>query len=317
MLAATPTFADPWAFESNPEVYLLVAFLIGAYVYMVRNIGPGAVAPGQPVVTRRQWISFGAAMAILFVASTWPVHQIGEGYLYFVHMIQHFMLSYVLPPLVLLATPEWLLRTLVGNGRTYRVVRFFSRPVIAAVIFNVMVMVLHIPGVVNASTSNGALHFSLHLLVVLTAVLMWMPVVGPFPELQMSYGGKMIYLFLQSVVPTIPAAWLTFADGVVYRHYGEQPVRVWGISPIDDQQIAAVIMKIGGGLYLWTIVIFMFFRRFGAGDDGPNTYRRGGTMPTAEIVGNDEPELTFDHVEEAFGRTEAPVEPTADRRIQR
>ncbi|MBI4934187.1 MAG: cytochrome c oxidase assembly protein [Actinobacteria bacterium] len=308
------TFADPWAFEPNPEVYVLVAFLVGAYIYMVRNIGPNAVEPGTPVITRRQRNCFIASMLILFFASTWPVHQIGEGYLYSAHMVQHFLLSYVLPPLVLLATPEWLLRALVGQGRTYRVVRFFSKPVVAAVIFNLMVMVLHVPGVVNASTTNGVLHFSLHLFVVLTAVLMWMPVVGPLPELQMSYGGKMIYLFLQSVVPTLPAAWLTFADGVVYSHYGEQPVRVWGLSPIDDQQLAAVIMKIFGGMYLWTIVIFMFFRRFGKGVEAQNSYRRSGRMPAAEITGTDEFPLTYGEVADAFGRTEAPTEPTADER---
>ncbi len=312
---AASAFADPWRFEPNPEVYLLVAFLIGAYVYMVRNIGPGAVEPGEPVVTRKQKFCFVAAMVVLFVASTWPVHQIGEGYLYSMHMVQHFALSYVLPPLVLLATPEWLLRALIGEAQTYRVVRFFSKPVVAGVIFNVMVMVLHIPGVVNASTTNGALHFTLHLMVVLTAVLMWMPVVGPLPELQMGSGGKMIYLFLMSVVPTIPAAWLTFADGVVYTHYGQQPVRVWGMSPIDDQQLAAVIMKIFGGMYLWTIVVVMFFKRFSTGGNG-SSYRRDARIPSAEITGHDEPTLTFHEVEQAFGRAEAPAEPSADHRTQ-
>jgi putative membrane protein len=185
--------------------------------------------------------------------------------------------------------------------------------VVAAVIFNIVVMVLHVPGVVNVTTTNGVLHFSLHLTVVLTAVLMWMPVVGPLPEMQMSYGGKMIYLFLQSVVPTIPAAWLSFADGVVYRHYGEQPVRVWGIDPLEDQQIAAVIMKIGAGFYLWSIVIFMFFRRFGAGTDG-SSYRKDARVPDAEIVGNEEFPLTYEDVTSAFTRAEAPVEPAADRR---
>jgi putative membrane protein len=315
MLAAS--FADPWRFEPNPEVYILVGFLVGAYIYMVRNIGPSAVEPGVPVVTRRQKTCFVASMVVLFVASTWPIHQIGEGYLYSVHMAQHFLLSYVLPPLVLMATPEWLLRALIGKGRTYRVVAFFSRPVVAAVIFNLVVMTLHVPGVVNASTTNGPLHFGLHLVVVLTAVLMWMPVVGPLPELQMSYGGKMIYLFLQSVVPTLPAAWLTFADGVVYRHYGEQPVRVWGMSPLDDQQLAAVIMKIFGGMYLWTIVIFMFFRRFGKGVEAASTYRRADRIPTAEITGNDESPLTFDEVKGAFERSEAPTEPTDGRRLGR
>ena len=37
----------------------------------------------------------------------------------------------------------------------------------------------------------------------------------------------MIYLFAMSVVPTVPAGWLTFADGVVYKPYDHGP-RVWG-----------------------------------------------------------------------------------------
>lgn len=308
-MVAAATFADPWRFEPNVEVYVLVAFLVGAYTYMVRVIGPSAVAPGEPVVTQRQRLSFISAMLVLFVASTWPIHQIGENYLYCVHMVQHMMLSYFLPPLVLFATPEWLLRVLVGKGTGYRVLKFFTYPVIAGVIFNAEVMILHVPGVVNASTTNGPLHFTLHLTVVLAATLMWMPVVGPFRELHMTYPGKMIYLFLQSVVPTVPAAWLTFADGAVYRHYGEQPVRVWGLSVADDQQFAGVIMKIGGGFFLWGIVIYMFFQRFGREDRDVNTYRRGGTMPTAEITGTEEFPLTYRDVTEAFERSEAPSDP--------
>jgi len=313
-MEAATQFADPWRFVPNIEVYVLVAFLVGSYVYMVREIGPKAVAPGEPVLRPRQLRSFVAAMVVLFVASTWPIHTIGEDYLYSMHMLQHMMMSYFLPPLILFATPEWLLRVLVGKGLGYRVVRFFSKPVIAGAIFNAMVMILHVPGLVNASTTNGALHFALHLFVVLTATLMWMPVVGPFPELQMGYGGKMIYLFLQSVVPTVPAAWLSFAEGAVYRHYGEQPVRVWGLSVTDDQQLAGVIMKIGGGFFLWGIVIFMFFRRFGVGAREENSYRRGVQMPNAEITGIDEYPLTYGQVADAFDRTTAPTEPSAEQR---
>jgi len=307
MFAAVP-FEDPWRFQSNVEVYLLVGFLIGAYVYAVRVIGPKAVAPGQPVISRRNLWCFVGAMMLLFVGSTWPLHQVAEGYLYSAHMLQHMMLSYFMPPLVLLATPEWLLRVLVGNGLTYRVVRFFTKPVVAAVLFNGMVMVSHIPGVVNASTTNGALHYFLHFAIVSTAVLMWMPVVGPFKELQMKPVGKMIYLFLQSVVPTVPAAWLAMAEGVVYKHYGDQPVRVWGINAIDDQQIAGVIMKVGGGIFLWAVVITIFARRFGLSSERENSYRRADQIPDAEITGNDEPVLHYDEVTRAFDRSDAPTE---------
>ena len=70
-------------------------------------------------------------------------------------------------------------------------------------------------------------------------------------------------------------------------------------------------MKVGGGFFLWGIVIYMFFRRFGVGDpDVANSYRRGGSIPTAEIVGIDEFPLTYDAVTDAFERAEAPTEPT-------
>jgi putative membrane protein len=236
---------------------------------------------------------------MLFAASTWPIHQIGEDYLYSAHMLQHLMLSYFLPPLVLLATPEWLLRVLVGEGATYRVVRFFSRPVVAAVLFNGMVMITHIPGVVNGSTVNGPFHFLLHFMVVMTAVLAWMPVVGPLPELQMRHGGKMIYLFLFSVVPTVPAAWLAMAERPVYYHYGDQPVRVWNIDPINDQQVAGLIMKVGGGIFLWVVVIYMFFKRFGIEAPEANSYRR---TPEPETT------LTYDEVSAAFDASNAPAD---------
>src|SRR4029079_15119740 len=239
--------ADPFQFHPHPEVWVLVLFLIGAYVYAIKFVGPHAVRPGQPVVTRKNIICFIGAMLLLEGASDYPIHDIGEQYLYSVHMLQHMMLAYFMPPLALLATPEWLLRGVVGNGRGYAVLKWFAKPVVAGVLFNLPVMVTHIPGVVNASveSSSPVLHYLLHVMVVSTALLMWMPVCGPFKELQMGTPGKMIYLFLQSVVPTIPAAWLTFADGAVYKAY-LKPERLWGISVVTDQQLAGGIMKTGG-----------------------------------------------------------------------
>ena len=297
---------DPWTFQWHPEVWVLVAFLTGAYIYMVRVIGPKAVPPGTAVVSRFNIVCFVGAMFMLWVASDWPVHDIGEEYLYSAHMVQHMMLSFFLPPLVLMATPEWLLRVLVGNGKLYRVVAFMCRPVFAAVAFNVVIVVTHIPGVVNASVDNGPLHYSLHFAVVLFSLLMWMPVVGPFPELQISPLGKCVYLFVQSLVPTIPAAWLTFAEGAVYTTY-DQPIRVWGLSVAADQQIAGAIMKTGGVIFLWTIIVFLFFKRFAAGyhQEQRDAYKWRSTMPPAELS-DDSSVLTTEDVEREFAKTAAP-----------
>ena len=293
------------SFQWHPEVWLLVGFLTGAYIYMVRVIGPKAVPKGEPVVTRTNIGTFIGAMTILWVSSDWPVHDISEDYLYSVHMVQHMALTYFLPPLALMATPTWLARVLLGDGATYRVVRWFSHPVAAGVIFNGSIMILHIPLLVNESVENGPLHYLLHVLVVSAALLMWMPVCGPVPEFRIGSGGAMIYLFLQSVVPTVPAAWLTFAESAVYQAY-DTPDRLWGIGVIDDQQLAGAVMKTAGGIYLWGIVIYIFFKRFAAGNAESYDYKRSGRMPAAEIVGNEESSLTTEDIEREFARTAPP-----------
>jgi len=286
---------DPWRFQLHIEVWLLVAFLIASYTYVVRVLGPRAVPAGEPVVTKRQLWSFVGGISILWFATDWPMHDIAEEYLYSVHMFQHMALTYFMPPLVVLATPEWFIRTLIGNGAVYRAVRFLGHPVRAALLFNVGVMISHVPGVVNASVSNGPLHYFVHVLLVLTSILMWLPVCGPLPELHISPMSKMIYLFMNSVVATVPAAWLTFAEGVVYKQYNT-PVRVWGVTVSNDQQMAGAIMKLGGSIFLWTIIVVMFLRHF------VRTFRAENSR---DYVRPEEPLTTAD-VERVFSTTAAP-----------
>jgi len=259
-LASSLAGVDPWRFQAHVEVWLLMIAIIASYTYAIRVIGP-RVVPFGAVVARRQIQAFTAGALLMWIASDWPIHDIAEEYLYSVHMLQHMMLSYFVPPLMLLATPKWLFDAIFGTGRAYRAIKFLSRAPVAGLLFNVMVMVAHIPDVVNRSVSNGPMHYSLHILLVLTSLLMWMPVCGPEKSFRLQYGGMMIYLFLMSVVPTVPAAWLTFAEGSVYKHY-DIPIRVWGLSVTTDQQLAGAVMKSAGSMFLWTIIVVIFFRRF-------------------------------------------------------
>ena len=294
--------ASPWRFQAHPEVWLLVAFVVGAWWYAIRFIGPHTpeVRAGAEVVTTRQKRLFAFAVVMLWLASDWPIHDISEEYLYSVHMFQHMALSYFLPPLVLLATPIWLFRAIIGSQRAGRVISWLAQPVIAGVIFNVMVMVTHIPALVNRSVSNAPLHYSLHVGLIVSSLLMWIPIVAPDPAMRIGYGGRMVYLFLMSVIPTVPAAWLTFAEGAVYKHY-DIAVRVWGLSVTTDQQIAGAIMKTGGSIFLWSIIIFLWFKRFMAGYGQRQSYVR-----------TPEPSLTYEDVTKEFDRVPAQPEPTRD-----
>jgi len=302
MLAQVDISVNPWKFVPHPEVWLLTVFLTAAFIYTVRVIGPKAVRPGERVLSRSNTVSFVAAITVLWVSSDWPIHDISEDYLYSVHMVQHMALSFWLPPLALLATPTWLMRVLIGDGSVYRAMRFLTRPVVAALLFNGATLLTHLPSLVNASVGdgywNGALHYLLHVLVVSSALLMWMPVVGPIPEFQLGPLGKGIYLFAQSIVPTIPAAFLTFAESAVYEAYA-RPVRLWGLSLAEDQQLAGAIMKTMAGMFLWALIIG-YFIQYAKQFRNSHDYRRSSVAADQTA---DEAPLTTADVEAAFARS--------------
>jgi putative membrane protein len=296
MLAAA-TQTDFFRWVPHPEVWLLVASLVGLYVYAARVIGPKVVPAGTPAVTRSQWRWFTAGILVLWLASDWPIHDIGEEYLFLVHMVQHLLLTLVLPPLMLLATPEWLARLVVGDGLVNRVVHRLARPVPAGALMAVATLMTHAPFVVNNATEHAGLHYGVHTVLVTVALLFWIPVAGPFPELRISLPGQMIYLFVQSLVPTVPGAWMVFADQAVYSHYDISP-RLWGISVVSDQQAAGAIMKLVGGTYLWVIITVLFFRWAQRHEQA----QARGYVPTEREV------LTWDQVERAFSLTDPPTE---------
>jgi len=295
--AAQTINTDPWRFQLHLEIWLLVGFLVGAYLYMVRVVGPRVVTDG-PIVTTGQRRAFVLMIVLLWLSSDWPMHDLAEEYLYSVHMLQHMILSYFVPPLALLATPEWFFRLLIGEGRVRSAARFLSRPVTAAVLYNAVVMVTHIPALVNRSAQGGPLHYSLHVMLVFSALLLWMPLCSPRKDWRISYGGQMVYLFAMSILPTIPAGWLTFAEGSVYDHY-DHIVRVGGVSVISDQQAAGAIMKLGGSVFMWGVLVFLYFRRFSRGfhEQQHDSY-----------VAKDDT-LTFEEVADVFEKN-PPVEET-------
>jgi putative membrane protein len=236
-------------------------------------MGPKRVAPGQPVATRLQLTCFALGALAMWVAGDWPIHDIAEGSLYSAHMVQHLVLSMVAVPLLLLGTPGWLLRAVLRPPWLFRVVRSLARFLPALVMFNVVLVLTHWPALVNASLRSGLLHFLVHALIFVSALIVWLPVVSPLPEIpRLSPPVRMIFLFLQSVVPTVPASFLTFGNSPLYKFYEDVP-QLWGLSTVDDQRIAGLIMKIGAGLLLWLLIAVLFFR-WAADEERGNRSRR-------------------------------------------
>ncbi len=251
------TLSEVAPFHVHWDVIGLAVALVVGYVYGLRVLAPAYAPRGEPAVTRRQRWLFGAGVAMLLLASSWPLHDIGENSLYSVHMVQHLLISFAMAPLLIYGTPWWLMRQLLLP--VMPVVRVLTRPLVALFLFNAVLGLLHVPGVVEAMVTSRPLHAIAHLTLFVTSVLMWFPVIGPIPDLpRLPPFMRMGYLFLQSLVPTIPASFLTLGETPLYKVYETLP-RLWGLDPLTDQIVAGLIMKIFGGFVLWGFIAAVFF----------------------------------------------------------
>jgi putative membrane protein len=249
------------AWSPHPDVWLLVALFAVGYAIAIVRLGPKSVAPGQSPVTRLQITCWMLGVLTIWLASDWPIHDIAERSMYSVHMVQHLCYSMVAVPLLLLGTPGWLLRAVLRPpSLLFRAVRKLARFLPALIVFNLVLVFVHWPAIVDASLHSGWVHFAVHALIFMTSFIVWLPVLSPLPEIpRLSPPPRMIFLFLQSVVPTIPASFLTFGSTPLYRFYEKVP-HLWGFSTIDDQRLAGLIMKIGAGILLWALITVTFFR---------------------------------------------------------
>jgi putative membrane protein len=257
---ASPGHASAPTWTAHPEVWLLIVVLVAGYFGALRYLSHARVPIDEEPATQTQKLFFLSGVVMLWIGADWPLHDLSEDFLFSAHMVQHTLFSLVAPPLLLLGLPAWLLRTLLASLKLERAVRTLTRPLVALLLFNFVIVVTHMPSVVDTAVGSELVHFLVHTVLFSSSVLMWWPVVDPLPELKrLSEPGKMLYLFLQSIVPTVPASFLTFSDGVLYESYAGFP-RLWGIDVVTDQRMAGLVMKIGGGLLLWLAIAILFFR---------------------------------------------------------
>ena len=243
-------------FHVHLDVALVLGGLAVAYVWAVRR---RALSTGEPVDRRRAALFLGG-MGALVAGASWPLHDLAEGYLYSMHMVQHMLFTFLGAPLLLVGTPPWMWRALLRPRWLRAAWALLTRPLVALIVANGVLLLTHWPEVVTLSVRSEPAHFALHVLLVGSAVVMWWPVLSPLAELPaLSPPGQMLYLFFQSLAPTIPASFLTFGTEPLYQVYAAFP-RIWGLDPLTDQLVAGLVMKLVGGAILWVVIAVVFFR---------------------------------------------------------
>ena len=275
-----PTWLD-WALE--PDVLVLCVVLGAAYLYMVVYLREKISEASS--VKRSQVITFFLGVLLLYAATGSPMHELAETYLASAHMLQHVLLMLGVAPLLLAGTPSWVWQALLRRRGVLAPARVLTNPLVALSLFNAVLLFTHLPSAIDLQLREGWFHLVVHAAQVTSGILMWWPILSTVPELpRISYPAQMMYLFVQSLLPAVMAAFITFADHVVYSSYETAP-RIWSISPIADQQFAGLIMKVLGSIILWIFIGVAFFKWYESEEGGSQGPRWADVAGEAEELG--------------------------------
>jgi putative membrane protein len=213
-------------------------------------------------------VSFGGALLVLVAALTGPIHDLSDYYLFSAHMIQHMLLVFAMPPLLLYGTPGFMLRPLVRDAKLRQLGRALTRPVGAFATFNVVLVAWHLPPLYNLAMDQHPFHIVGHLLMMAGSVILWWPVLSPLDELPRApYPIQMLYLFVVGLPMVMVAIFISMADSLLYPYYAAAP-RIWPqLTPRADQHLGGLIMWIPGGMVFLVALSVVFFRWQSAGGD--------------------------------------------------
>jgi putative membrane protein len=236
---------DPYAWSWNAEV-LVVLGLATAYVVAIRK---------TPAPAWRIWC-FVAAIALLLAVTATPVHTLGMHFLLTVHLLQNVVLAEWSPLLVVLAIPP----ALAASIARWRSIRALTHPAVALPLWLANYMIWHLPWIYDAALENPStlLHLE-HALYFLTGLAMWWCVFQDEPH-RLSSGARAGYVFGAFVLGSPVGLVLALVPNAVYDFYVEAHHRVWGLSPLEDQQLAGMLMAVEQAAVFFAVFAYWFFR---------------------------------------------------------
>ncbi len=234
-----------------------LAALVGAYLAVAGPLRRRWTGSESGSGLRQTWFLLG--VLVIFFALVSPLDELGDAYLFSAHMVQHLILTLVVPPLLLLGTPGWMLRPLLRYRPVARAARVLTSPIVAFGLFNAVFLAWHLPTYYEATLHDEAIHILEHLLFMATGVLNWWPILSPVPELpRLPAPAQILYLFLDAIPSTVLGGIIVFAAHVLYPTYAAAP-RLWGIDAMEDQQISGVIMSMSGAMVYLIALMVVFF----------------------------------------------------------
>lgn len=273
---------DMFGFQALWSPYLLATTILITILYFyITGKGRHRFKDSEEI-SNKQRAFFLSSMILFYLVKGSPVDLLSHLMLS-AHMTQMAILYLVIPPILLMGMPAWVLRKLINLSVVKPVFRFISKPLIALLVFNVLFSLYHIPVVFDTIKVDMVYHTTYTTVMFFGAFIMWWPLVNPLPEEQRLSGIKKIgYIMADGMLLTPACALIIFADQPLYATYSEMtawlaalelcvpagtlagldlggPEFFNALPLVEDQQLGGVIMKIIQEIMYGSILAYVFF----------------------------------------------------------
>ncbi len=242
----------------DPAILAPLALFAGIYIWRFRRARREAGGRGAGVKEAAAFT--GAAIAIL-IALVSPLDGLGEDYLFSAHMLQHVLLGDIAPLLLLLALSRVIMRPatrrLMGVERALGPL---ANPVTGIVLWLAIMYLWHVPWLYDGAVEHPLVHVLEHMCFFAAGIALWWSLIQPVPMRRRMTGMQPVaYIAAAKGGLAALGLYLAWASTPLYPYYETTP-RIWGLSPVEDQNIGGVIMMVEQSMTLVLVLVVLFVR---------------------------------------------------------
>jgi cytochrome c oxidase assembly factor CtaG len=236
---------DPYAWSANPEA-LVILGAAGGYAFALRR----HAAPAWRIAC------FTGAIVLLLTVAVTPIHTLGMHFLLTMHLLQNVVLAEWAPLLVVLGIPPSLAAVVARPSP----IRALTHPAVALPLWLANYMVWHLPWLYDTALENPntLLHLE-HAMYFVTGLAMWWCVFQDEPH-RLGSGARAGYVVAAFVLGSPVGLVMALVPDPIYDFYVDAHHRVWGLDPLEDQQLAGMLMALEQAVVFFVVVAYWFFR---------------------------------------------------------
>ena len=211
---------------------------------------------GRPVPLWRQ-VCFGVGLFLAAFVLFSPWGYLAEE-LVIAHMIEHLIIGDIASLFLVLGLTRSIMQPILALPYIGRL-QVLANPFVAFPLWAINLFVWHIPVLYESAYGGALIHGLEHGMFLVFGCLMWMPVFGPLPTPKwFGPGWKIVYTVIVRFTAAVLGNILMWTQITLYDNYAEGQLK-WGISAIQDQSTAGVIMMLEGTFLILGVLAFTYF----------------------------------------------------------